>query len=153
MYKLEHILVPLDFEPASETALEMAVSLAKSLGAKLTLVHVWELPIYPYMDFMLNSELISKVEDAATSRLKRALDRVQKELPSAESRLKTGMPFHGILEAIAETKADLVVMGTHGRRGLMHGIAGSVAEKVVRLSEAPVLTVHAATQSDSLKAG
>jgi nucleotide-binding universal stress UspA family protein len=147
MQTFKHILVPTDFHEASAAALNLAVSLAQTFDAKVTLLHVWELPIYPYMDFMLNSAMITRVEDAATNGLAEALDALQKKLPTAQSKLKTGLPWEGVLEAIKELGADLVVMGTHGRRGLSHLTLGSVAERVVRLAPIPVLTVHAPTAS------
>jgi nucleotide-binding universal stress UspA family protein len=144
--KIEHILVPTDFATASANALELGVQLARAFGAKLTLLHVWELPIYPYMDFMLNSAVITEVEDAATKGLARALEELQKTMPTAHSKLKTGLPWQGILDATEELGADLIVMGTHGRHGLSRLTLGSVAEKVVRLAKIPVLTVHAPPQ-------
>lgn len=143
---IRHILVPTDFAPASASALELGVQMARVFDAKLTLVHVWELPIYPYMDFMLNSTVISQVEDAAANGLAVALEELKKTLPRAEGKLKTGVPWHGILEATEEVGADLIVMGTHGRHGLSRLTLGSVAEKVVRLAKVPVLTVHAPAQ-------
>lgn len=147
MQIFKHILVPTDFHAASGTALELAVSMAQAFDAKITLLHVWEVPIYPYMDFMLNSSLITRVEDAAVKGLAEALEQLQKKLPTAQSKLKTGLPWEGVLEAINELGADLVVMGTHGRRGLSRLTLGSVAERVVRLSRVPVLSVHAPSES------
>jgi len=147
MSTFKHILVPTDFHAASAAALNLAVSMAQTFDAKVTLLHVWELPIYPYMDFMLNSSMITRVEDAATNGLAEALDALQKKLPTAQSKLKTGLPWEGVLEAIKELNADLVVMGTHGRRGLSRLTLGSVAERVVRLASVPVLTVHAPIES------
>ena len=143
MKTFKHILVPTDFEKASAGALEIATSLAQSCGAKVTLLHVWEIPVYPYMDFMLNSEVITRVEDAAVKHLADALEKLRKTLPDAQSKLRTGEPAPGIIDAIKELKPDLVVMGTHGRHGVGRAILGSVAEKLVRLSPVPVLTVHA----------
>jgi nucleotide-binding universal stress UspA family protein len=143
MTTFKHILVPTDFEKASAGALEVATSLAQACGAKITLLHVWEIPIYPYMDFMLNSEVITRVEDAAVKHLAESLAKLQKVVPDADSKLKTGQPGPGIIDAIAELKPDLVVMGTHGRQGVGRALLGSVAEKLVRVSAVPVLTVHA----------
>ena len=145
--KIKHILVPTDFEAASAGALKLGVQMALAFDAKVTLLHVWELPIYPYMDFMLNSAVISEVEDAASNGLARALEELQKTMPGAQSKLKTGLPWQGILTATEELGADLVIMGTHGRHGLSRLTLGSVAERVVRLSKVPVLTVHAADQA------
>lgn len=142
MKPFKHILVPTDFEASSLEAVETAVSLARAFESKLTLLHVWEIPIYPYMEFMLNSEVVAGVEDRAIRRLAEWLEKVRQDVPSAESKLKTGMPWGGILDAISEEGPDLVVMGTHGRRGVSHVLLGSVAEKVVRLSPVPVLTVR-----------
>jgi nucleotide-binding universal stress UspA family protein len=142
MKTFKNILVPMDFEPSSAEALEVAVGLAQTFDAKLTLLHVWELPIYPYMEFMLNSEVIASIEDRAVKRLDEALAKVRQQVPSAVSMLKTGLPWGGIVDAIAELKPDLVVMGTHGRRGFTHLMLGSVAEKVLQLSPAPVLTIR-----------
>jgi nucleotide-binding universal stress UspA family protein len=142
MKTFKHILVATDFEASSAEAVETAVGLAQTLGAQLTLLHVWEIPIYPYMEFMLNSDVIASVEDRAVNRLAEGLESVRKVLPDAQSLLKSGEPWDGILEAIQELKPDLVVLGTHGRRGVSHVMLGSVAEKVVRLSPVPVLTLR-----------
>jgi len=147
MKTITHILVPTDFEPPSAEALEMAASVAQAYGAQLTLLHVWEIPVYPYIDFMVNAEAITRVEDAAVKHLAEALEELQKTFPGARSKLKTGQPGPAILDAIAELKADLVVIGTHGRHGLNRAVLGSVAEKLVRQSPVPVLTVHAAASS------
>lgn len=145
MKKFRHILVPTDFGPSSAEAVEVAIALADTFDAELTLLHVWEIPVYPYMEFVLDSaQLVDSVEQAATQRLAQALDEVRQRLPRAKSLLKMGLPWQEIVDTIAELQPDLVVMGTHGRRGLTHALLGSVAEKVVRLSPVPVLTSHAA---------
>jgi nucleotide-binding universal stress UspA family protein len=142
MTKFKHILVPTDFEASSSKALDVAIGLAQTFDAKLTLLHIWEIPIYPYMDLVLNSEVIARVEEGAAKRLAETLAKVREVLPTAESRLVTGSPWGAILDTITASAPDLVVMGTHGRRGLSHLMLGSVAEKVVRLSPAPVMTVR-----------
>jgi nucleotide-binding universal stress UspA family protein len=137
-----HIIVPIDFEASANDALEVAMELAQAFGAKLTLIHVWEMPVYPYMEFMLDSQVIATVQDRAVAMLASKLEQVRKSLPNAESKLETGLAWNGILKAVDELRPDLIVMGTHGRRGLSHALLGSVAEKVVRLSPIPVLTVR-----------
>ena len=96
---------------------------------------------------MLNSEVITRVEDAAVNHLEADLKRARQIEPSAQSMLKTGVPWAGIMDAIEETKPDLVVMGTHGRHGVERVMLGSVAEKLVRLSPVPVLTVRGSQAS------
>lgn len=147
MKTFKHILVATDFGKATAAALEAAASLALTCDAKLTVLHVWEVPIYPYMDFMLNSEVITRVEDAAVNHLAEALESARKIVPGAQSMLKTGVPWAGIMDAVEETKPDLVVMGTHGRHGVERVMLGSVAEKLVRLSPVPVLTVRGSQAS------
>jgi nucleotide-binding universal stress UspA family protein len=147
MNTFKHILVPTDFGPASARALELATALAQAFDGTITLLHVWEIPIYPYMDFMLNSDAITRVEDAAVKHLADALEALRKVLPNAQSKLKTGPTWQSVIDVIRELKPDLVVMGTRGRRGLSHVTLGSVAERVVRLSPAPVLTAHAASDA------
>ncbi len=143
MKPIQHILIPTDFEAASREAIEVAMTVARAFDAKVTLLHVWEIPIYPYLDFTLNTTLIANVEEAATNHLSRVLEDVRKDWASASSMLKQGWPSGTIIDVIKELAPDLVVMGTHGRHGFSHTILGSVAEKVVRSSEVPVLTVHA----------
>lgn len=144
MTPFKHILVPVDFSAASSAAIDLGVTLAKASDAELTLLHVWELPIYPYMEFMLNSaEFVSTIEEAAGKRLEETRRAVQQRFPSAKSQLMMGIPWQQILETVKQGPTDLLVMGTHGRQGLSHAVLGSVAEKIVRLSPIPVLTAHA----------
>lgn len=143
MNTFKHILVPTDFSPSSAAATDLAITMAKQFNAELTLLHTWEMPVYPYMELMMSSpELTNSVEKAATECLETKLKEIQAHLPRAQSRLKMGLPWQQIIEVLKESKADLLVMGTHGRRGLEHAIMGSVAEKLVRLSPVPVLTVR-----------
>ncbi len=143
MSSFKHILVPTDFGPASAEALETALTLASKFDSEVTLLHVWEIPVYPYMEFVLDSaELVASVERAATARLAEALGQARQSLPRTRSLLQMGSPWQQIIDLIPTVKADLIIMGTHGRRGFSHALLGSVAEKVVRLSQVPVLTVH-----------
>lgn len=144
MQAIKRILVPIDFGSSSSGAIQLAVGFAQVFGAELTLLHVWELPVYPYTELLLNTnELLEAIEAAATERLGNTLKSVQAASPKATSLLKMGVPWEQILEAIRELSPDLVVMGTHGRKGVTHALLGSVAEKIVRLSPVPVLTARA----------
>lgn len=143
MNTFKHILVPTDFSPSSSRAIELAIEMATQFDSELTLLHVWELPSYPYMGLMIGAgEITSNVEKAATECLATKLKDVQSRLPRAKSMLRMGLPWQQIVDTLEESKSDLLIMGTHGRRGLEHLIMGSVAEKVVRLSPVPVLTVR-----------
>jgi nucleotide-binding universal stress UspA family protein len=143
MKLFNHILVPTDFGSSSARAIETAVTLAQTFDSELTLLHVWEIPVYPYMEFVLESaELVDTIEQAAAKDLATSLAEIQKSVPRATSILKMGPPGQQIADTIAAVHPDLVVMGTHGRHGLGRVLLGSVAEKTVRLSPVPVLTIR-----------
>jgi nucleotide-binding universal stress UspA family protein len=143
MSTFNSILVPTDFSAASRHALEIGIELASKFDARLTLAHFWEVPPYPYFGVMGEWDLVTPIGEAAEKQLASALAQAQQRLPRAISICRMGSPWQEILHVIDETQADLIVMGTHGRRGLSHALLGSVAEKVVRTSPVPVLTVQA----------
>jgi nucleotide-binding universal stress UspA family protein len=151
MNAMKHILVPTDFSDSSERALSMAIDLARTLQAKLTLVHVWSIPNVGYAEAL--TWPIDEMEQAARRALDEVQGRTSKQLPGTEAVLQLGKEWQAILEVAKDRKVDLIVMGTHGRRGLPRLILGSVAEKVVRLSPIPVMTVGApAPEPDSARA-
>jgi nucleotide-binding universal stress UspA family protein len=137
-----HVLVPTDFGEASSNAVELAILLASRFEAELTVLHVCELSVYPYAEPILTPANLAAIQEAAATRLAVALEEVKRRVPRAKSRLQLGRPADEILAAIAALKPDLVVMGTHGRRGVSHLLFGSVADKVVRHSPVPVLTTR-----------
>jgi nucleotide-binding universal stress UspA family protein len=149
MVTFKRILVPVDFGAATQEVLAMAVSLAKEFGATLSLVHVWELPSYAYAGLEFTpSDLITPIQETARSRLEELVSQVRKDVPQTEGVLRPGTAWREILATIEETTPDLVVMGTHGRKGVPRMFIGSVAEKIVRTSPVPVLTVHGAGRSE-----
>jgi len=143
MVSFKKILVPVDFGESSKQALEVAIDLAKQYGAELTLLHTWEIPVYGYgaMEFSA-MDMLTPIQEAATQQLDTLVAEVRKRLPEAKGLLARGVPWREVLTIIEQNKPDLVVMGTHGRRGVGRAILGSVAEKIVRMSPAPVLTVR-----------
>lgn len=146
MSEFSHILVPTDFGASAARALDIAVELSQKLGASLTLLHAYEIPMAldTYQDAPpIPAEYSEFTRQAAQRRLDEALTELQKRAPNARALLKYGVPWQQILEAVDEEHPSVVVMGTHGRRGLKHVLLGSVAEKVVRLSPVPVLTARA----------
>ncbi len=102
--------------------------------------HTCEVPAYN--DFAAPIDLITPLAEFAQSKLDDLLPSIRAECPDAKGVIKVGVPWEQILAVAAEVRADLIVMGTHGRRGIAHAIMGSVAERVVRLSAIPVLTVR-----------
>lgn len=139
----KHLLVPTDFGEAAGRALDIAIDMALKWDSALTLVHTYEIPGYAYPGAMsVAVDLLTPVRNAAQARLDKELAELRTRVPRANAMLCVGVPWQEIERAIRETHADLVVMGTHGRHGLDRVLIGSVAEKVVRQSPVPVLTVH-----------
>lgn len=134
-----NILVPTDFGDASERAQVLALDLARRFDARVTLLHVWSVPSAAYSEGL--GWPTDEIEAAAKRCLEDALARAVKVHPPTKSVLRMGVAWERILESVKQEGADLVVMGTHGRQGLQRLVLGSVAEKVVRLSPVPVLTV------------
>ena len=146
MTQFNNILVPTDFGPSSDTALELAIDLALRYGATLTLVHTYEIPAYAYAGMTYTAvDLMTPLMDAARAELAAKVKATSARVPSVKSSLRMGVAWQEILTTAEETHADLIVMGTHGRKGVVHALIGSVAEKVVRMAKPPVLTVHAAS--------
>ena len=138
-----HIVVATDFSECSQRALDVALELAAKFGSKLTLVHSWEPPSYSYAaGTYVTVDLLTPIEQAAVAELDRATAELKTRMPTAQSMIRSGVAWEEILSGAALVHADLIVLGTHGRRGMARAIIGSVAEKVVRLATVPVLTVH-----------
>ena len=141
---IRSILVPTDLSESSVPALRLARLLADRLGASLTVMFA-DLTTYP-VDMFTDTPVVysdAGVEEYQKLRGEIAL-RLQEWLDGRpfDVIVLTGQPATMILHAAALQKTDLIVMGTHGRRGVAHALLGSVAEKVVRLAPMPVLTVH-----------
>ena len=144
MSAFKNILVPTDFGPSSVEALEVAIDLASKYGAKLTLMHTYEIPAYTYEGMAYTTvDLFAPLMEGARVQFEALVREVARRVPGATGVLRMGVPWQEIQFVIAEIGADLVVMGTHGRKGVAHALIGSVAEKVVRTAKVPVLTVHA----------
>jgi nucleotide-binding universal stress UspA family protein len=145
VFSARTILVPVTFDEVSGAALAHALDLAAGSGAGVHLLHVVELlGIVPPDALGLGApELLAQTEEAAREALDQlVLEHAGRGVP-LWSALRVGDAAREIVAVARSLPADLVVMGTHGRRGVAHALLGSVAEKVVRTSEVPVLTVHA----------
>ena len=147
MPQIARILVPTDFSPASDAALAYARELARQFGATLNLVHVFDDPFTSGAfvgdgTVTMPLDLRESLERAAQDQLAARHAEHAGSLPGSSADLLTGSGARRIVEHAEETKADLIVMGTHGRGGLGHLLLGSIAEKVVRTSRCPVLTVR-----------
>ncbi len=140
------LLVAVDFEEPSRRAVALARDLAGPLGADRCLVHTYLLPVYTYPGIEPNMPPTFYAAEIGAAAA-RALEAFAAEHDIPRALLREGDPAPAILAAAHEIGATMIVMGTHGRRGLSHVLLGSVAEKVVRTSDLPVLTVRAAEKS------
>ena len=139
----QRIVCATDFSGTAENAWEAARELARTHRAELTLVHVFtEMPIYPEVAVLE----VQRVWEDQRAWVERALaERVAAATSSgltARWVLKTGVAPEAIVEAATETGADLIVIGTHGRRGLERVLLGSGAEQIIRMAPVPVLVIR-----------
>ncbi len=143
--RIRHILVPTDFSQGANRAFETALDLGRDTGARLTLFHVHHVPtaVFPEVMLPIAPEVMRDVEHSVDVVLDQWCERARAAGVAADKRTAFGATHAEICAAAAAVGADLIVIGTHGRSGLMHTLLGSVAEKVVRKAPCPVLTVRA----------
>jgi nucleotide-binding universal stress UspA family protein len=140
MLPIRTILHATDFSDSSSFAFRLACALARDYSARLIVLHVAAPPpVVGYAEGIMIPEPEEGLEE-----LQVKLDEMQPHEPgvAVERRLVEGNSTTEILRAAQETHCDLIVIGTHGRRGLPRLLMGSVAEKVVRRAPCPVLTVR-----------
>jgi nucleotide-binding universal stress UspA family protein len=140
------ILYPTDFSKAARPAFERALALAKQDGAELLIVHVM-VPPAPfvgngYVSPKTYEDLEAAARRSAETQMKAVLAKAKKAGVRATAILTEGMPFDQIVRTAKGKRADLIVIGTHGRTGFSRFFLGSVAERVVQLAPCPVLTVR-----------
>lgn len=145
MTAFRRILHPTDFSRASAPAFRRAVALARACRAPLMVLHVMT-PPSPFISEgappSSYTELLIVARRSAKRRLAAVLARARRERVRARAIFAEGLPADGILRAARRGRADLIVMGTHGRTGVSRVFMGSVADRVVRESRCPVLTVR-----------
>lgn len=142
----KHLVVPTDFGEPAQAALNFAIELAKTYEAKLTLLHVYGVPTVYYPDSV--AWPLEELGRAAQTSLDTAVAQVRERHKNTYGQVEVGDPREAILKFAKESNADLLVIGTHGRRGIAHLVLGSVAEWLVRMAPLPVLTVSTRTNQD-----
>lgn len=147
MSRIESILVPTDFSEPSRAALTQASGLAATLGATIHLLHAAHFPT-PSMghEFAIPEPAWDAVRDAARKRVEEVARRLEGRGHRVTREVSERNAVDAIEEAIRRRHADLVVMGTHGHRGLQHVFLGSVTERVVRSAAVPVMAVPASAE-------
>lgn len=139
------IVVPTDFSSCSEEAWALAQRVAGALGSELVLVHVLvEAPLWGEGPFTMDRarEVYDAARTWAGERLAEWAAQARSKGLTARVTLRTGAAHEEIVALATDERADLVVIGTHGRGGVNRALLGSVTDRVVRLAPCPVLTVR-----------
>ena len=145
MSEIKRILVPTDFSATADAALDYAIDLAATLGASVSLVHVFDDPFVAGGVFSgeyapIPQEMRQEILEDLRRRLEGTVARHGHSELSPQ--VLIGPTARTIVDSARDARADLIVMGTHGRSGISHVLLGSIAERVVRTAECPVLTVR-----------
>lgn len=139
------IIVPTDFSSCSEEAWRLAQRLAGMSGAELVLTHVLtEAPLFREGPFIMPKvrEVFEAARSFADAALQEWVAKARVEGLSARAALRSGVAYQEIVTLAVDERADLIVIGTHGRGGIDRALLGSVADRVIRLAPCPVLTVR-----------
>lgn len=142
----QHILVPVDGSEISFSAVRHAAKIAKAFGSKLSLISLIAENPFTEADFYYSSAIMKEyfveAHTNAKKALKQAVNIAEEEGVSAESHIVTGLVnAEHVAQKAAEVSADLIVMGSHGRKGFQKIILGSFAQDVLGASQIPVLIV------------
>ena len=147
MAAIRPILYATDFSPASTAAFRAAVDAARIHRAELIVAHAVARPFVTVEDGPTTTRtydaLLKSIEREAANRLDRLVGRARARGVRARPLVLQGVPFEAIVGAARRHRAQLVVIGTHGRTGFQRLMLGSVAARVVALAPCPVLTVRA----------
>lgn len=137
----DEILVPTDGSPAAEAAIEHAIDLAVNYDARIHGLYVVDATAFASVES--GTELVVEALEAEG---RQAVERITQATSEAgvdvETTVYSGTAYRGILDYVDDHDVDLVVMGTHGRRGVERFLLGSVTERVVRSADVPVMTVR-----------
>lgn len=146
MSRLRRILHPSDFSRASGAAFTRALAMARADHATLLLVHVLAPPVLMAGDGYMSPQIYEDLEASARSYAQKRLAALQVKARKAGVKATTllldGIPHERIARAAQSKKADLIVIGTHGRTGLAKLFLGSVASRVLAIARCPVMTVR-----------
>lgn len=147
MNRLKTILVAVDFSESSAKAFVTARFMSRAFDAHLLLLHVINEPV-DMRGFYVPHISFDKLEDEIAEGAAKLMTQFCKDnlgnTTNYETSIVSGVPYQEIIQVATQKNVDLIVMGTHGRTGLDHVLFGSTAEKVVRKSPLPVLTVRLA---------
>jgi nucleotide-binding universal stress UspA family protein len=141
---IRRILVPVDFVEHTDRLLDYAIEFANKFNAAITLVHAYQIPVFGFPDggYIAAADVATQMSNAAQGRLDSLVESRKTSGVPIDGVLRDGIAWEEINAVAAEVKADIIIIGTHGRRGLARALLGSVAENVIRTSTLPVLVIH-----------
>lgn len=147
MFAPTSILVPTDFSEFSDRAIRQAVDIAEQNKAKIYLLHVVDKLQQCSVDYCIAPEILQQIQLDSEKEAKQKMQKETEKITQATSidvtfDVKFGVPFEEILREQQERKADLIVIASHGRTGILKSLIGSVAERVMREAKCPVLLVR-----------
>lgn len=141
MIAISKILVPVDFSDDSRLALDYGVQMARQFGALLHLLHVVEMPVFAAYSGLSMSDLHPEIH-AEQARIEMAEWAATVSGVAVTTEVVVGHPADAIISYANGQKVELIVIATHGRRGLSRLLMGSTTERVVRTADCPVLTIR-----------
>jgi len=148
MVNIKTILCPVDFFPASDAAVNYAVGLAKNYDAAIHLLHaITPIAAGAYEYAIDTAEVLGSMEEGSMEEMNKLVAKIKEKGIVAEPKVRIGDVYDEIKRAIAIVKPDLIVMGTHGRRGVERWFMGSTTEKLLRHSPVPLVTISAAGET------
>jgi len=147
MKPFDKILFANDFSENSEHAFDYALTLAKQFNSRLIIIHVINEPVdlrgfyVPHISF---EKLEKEIEEGAEKMMQKFCRSRAKDFTNYETLIVAGIPYEEILKKADEEKVSLIILGTQGRKGIVHFLFGGTAERVVRNAKSPVMTVRMA---------
>ncbi len=145
---IDRILIAVEDSPYSDEAIRYGMMLAKKMGSKIAMVHADEIPVNtPYVADPMLSETplmipeMMEIQEEASKNLFKRIDAEYGEGIQITKYIRVGRAQDEILAVAEEYKADLIILGTHGRTGLDHFISGSVSSSVAKRAKCPVMII------------
>ncbi|NTV05206.1 MAG: universal stress protein [Chlorobiaceae bacterium] len=138
MFKIYNILCPVDFSDASRKAVRYAYEFAVNMRASIVLLNIIDIPIESLVN---NMQLDEELEKSARQELVALKNELLSEGLKVEILVEIGIPADVILDQAAKRDVNLIIMGSHGKKGVTRLVLGSVAETVLRKADCPVLIV------------
>jgi nucleotide-binding universal stress UspA family protein len=150
MVRIKSILCPVDFSPSSLSAANYAIALASNYEAKLHLLHVVSPTLYSADQYAFNvGEIVASMEKEAGRQMKKLAKKAADSGVTFKQEIRTGDVEHEIRKTMESAKADFLVMGTHGNRGLEKWFMGSVTERMLRRSAIPLITMRGTARTQT----